>query len=214
MLVIPAINCRDRVTALDEIRAADHFFDKYGWIHIDVADGAFTNAITWGSPGEISELTHKFPHINFEVHLMVDKPDEVARQWLKSGAKRIIFHIEALKHPEKIAELCRKYKVEPMLACGPRTPAEWFKKYFGIFDAFQLLAVTPGFAGQEFDNSTLKKIKFLREYRRDVKIEVDGGINPSTARLVKNAGADIVVSASYIFGNELPKIAYGKLTRL
>ncbi|MBI2013388.1 MAG: hypothetical protein HYS87_00975 [Candidatus Colwellbacteria bacterium] len=214
MLVIPAINCKDRDSALKQIKKADSFFSASGWVHIDVVDGEFANVVTWGSPGEVIELTHKYSHINFEIHLMVAHPEVVLKSWLKSGAKRLIFHIESLRDPVRVAALCKKHGVEAMLACGVRTPAEWLKKYFGIFDSFQFLAVEPGFAGQKFDVSALKKIKFLRGEQRHVKIEVDGGVEPEVAKLAKDAGADIAVSASYIFKSRSPQRAYNELTRI
>jgi ribulose-phosphate 3-epimerase len=101
-----------------------------------------------------------------------------------------------------------------MLATNPDTPAEELIPYLDSVYQFQFLAVKPGFSGQEFDERIVEKVKFLRERSSDVVIEVDGGINVETAKLVRRAGADIVVSASYIFSNKDPLRAYKNLLEI
>lgn len=217
MLIIPAINCRTREAALEQINLAASFvYQSGGWIHIDIdkAGDDFAPSVSWGSPGELAEIAHKYSHINFEVHLMFEHAEGVVKSWLESGAKRVIIHLEATKNAERIAKMCKQFGADAMLSITPRTPVEWLKKYMGIFHHFQFLAVSPGPSGQGLDPKTPERIKFLREYRRDAKIEVDGGINPITAKQVKAAGADMAVSASYIFESNNPEAAYKELTNI
>lgn len=150
---------------------------------------------------------------------MVQNPEEIIESWLKTGlVKRVIVHLEALNDAEFIINKCKEFNAEAMLAIAPYTIFEKLPppKFFAIpfFNLFQVLAVNPGLAGQKFERSSLDKIKFLRELIPNATIEVDGGINPGTAKLVKDAGADIIVSASYIFNSGNPEKAYETLSKI
>jgi len=209
MLVIPAINSPSFEDAKEKILKAAEFS---GWIHIDVVDGKFAPNVTWGNPEDFLKLKTKNLKLNIEVHLMVVNPEQALGAWLKTGrVKRIIVHLESMKNAEEIILKCKAASAEVMLAVSPNTNAEKLLPYIGKFKEFQILAVSPGLAGQKFLPEILDKIKFLREHTPGVTIEVDGGINADTAKLVKEEGADIVVSASYIFGSLNPKRAYEEL---
>ncbi|MBI5148004.1 MAG: ribulose-phosphate 3-epimerase [Parcubacteria group bacterium] len=214
MHVIPAINENN----FDDVRKKIGVIEKICfeqqcdlWAHLDVTDGAFTSNLTWGNPEELAPL--KTP-LKFEIHLMVEEPEKVVEQWLRAGAKGIIIHQEAVKDPAFILEVCRKYGADAVLSIKPPTPVENLVPFLGNFGAVQILAVDPGLAGREFQETVLEKIKFLRKNYPDVIIEVDGGINDKTARLVKEAGADVVVSASYIFNDPDPAGAYRTLRKI
>ncbi len=208
MHVIPAVN----ETNFDDIKKKIGVVEKLcfeqrcdPWVHLDVTDGVFTPNLTWGNPEELALLKTS---LKFEIHLMVEEPEKAVEWWLKAGAKGIVVHQEAVKDPAFILETCRKYGADAVLSIKPPTPVENLVPYLGIFGAVQILAVSPGLAGQSFDERVLEKIKFLKKNYPDVIVEVDGGINDKTARLVKEAGADVVVSASYIFSNPDPAGAY------
>ncbi len=183
------------------------------WAHLDVEDGVFTPSVTWRHLEEFSFLTSELPMLHFEVHLMVANPEQVIEGWLKNGAERVIVHLEAMDNPHLILETVKKVGGEVMLAINPGTSAEMLIPYINSFPAFQILAVSPGPSGQEFDESVLEKIKFLRERAPNAIIEVDGGINPETAKSAKEAGANILVSTSYIMDSPDPKGAYEELDR-
>lgn len=214
MHAIPAINetnfddVKKKIAVAEKI-CAEERCDP--WIHIDVTDGAFTPNLTWGNPEELASL--KTP-LKFEVHLMVEEPEKVLERWLVAGAKGVVIHQEAVKDPDFILETCRRYGADAVLSIKPPTPVERIIPYLGIFGAVQILAVSPGLAGQDFDERVLEKIKFLKRNYPDVIVEVDGGINDKTALLVKEAGADVVVSASYVFGNPDPAGAYRTLREI
>lgn len=175
-------------------------------------DGVFTPNVTWGNLEEFSHLATELPMLRFEVHLMVANPEEVMESWLKAGAERVIVHIEAMSDPHRILETVKRTGGEVMLAINPGTSTEMLAPYLNSFPAFQVLAVPPGPSGQKFDESVLEKIKFLREKAPNAIIEVDGGINPETAKLAKEAGANILVSGAYVMGSPDPKGAYEELS--
>lgn len=214
MKIIPAINCNDYETALSRIRTAAAFVDRdYPWVHIDVVDGKFAPVTTWGNPEDLKKLAGQFLELRFEIHLMVHHPESVAGEWLASGAGRLIVHAESQGDPLAVKTACDMRKKECVLSMGPGTQPENIA-IIEKFDFFQVLAVNPGFAGQKFSEDSLKKIRFLRAERPDARIEVDGGMNPETAKLAKEAGADVLVAASYIFASPDPAKAYKELLDL
>jgi ribulose-phosphate 3-epimerase len=129
-------------------------------------------------------------------------------EWYKiPQVKRMIIHYEATDNVEKNIEIAQKYGKELGLAIGPETSWELLTKYFDRINFIQLLAVNPGLAGQEFNLRILDKIKTLKENKNNVIIEIDGGVNLNVAKLVKEAGADIINSSSFIFKNpDVPNI--------
>lgn len=211
MQIIPAINCPDFETLSRHLEEAAKFLPKGSWVHIDIVDGMFSKNITWNNPAELPSLKSSYPDFNFEIHLMVENPDEFAEVWFINGASRVIVHLEAVSNPDYILDIASRYNGEVALSITPSTPADLLLPHVGSFSSFQVLAVNPGFAGQQFDLESLEKIKFLRNVSPGAKIEVDGGINPETARLAKIAGADYAASASYIFSNINPQKAYEEL---
>ncbi|MEX2033058.1 MAG: hypothetical protein WD889_00660 [Candidatus Colwellbacteria bacterium] len=219
-MIIPGINCRDFETAAVQAKKISEFSS---WAHIDVSDGVFTPSVSWGNLEEFSHLAEQLPMLRFEIHLMAVNPEGVIEDWFKAGAERVIVHYEAMSNPHLISELSQKQKYgarsaidgrEMMLAVSPGTSAEVLTPYLGSFNGFQVLAVAPGPSGQRFDERVLEKIKFLRERTPNAIIEVDGGINPETAKLAKEAGADVLVSTSYIMTSPDPRGAYETLQRI
>ncbi|MBI4993346.1 hypothetical protein HZC33_00055 [Candidatus Wolfebacteria bacterium] len=202
MIIIPAINCKNFKCVEEKISQSAKFSQ---WAQIDIADGKFTKHKTWNNP-------KKFSIPNIEIHLMVKNPLKEIKKWTKTGAKRIILHIETLKN-YKIGKL---ENCEIGLAINPQTP---IKKIIPFLEnnrikLVQILAVNPGKSGQKFQNKILKKIKFLKKNYPKIKIEIDGGINLKTAKLCKKAGADILVVGSCIWESENPKKAHQELARI
>lgn len=215
MQVIPVINChfKDDECVLQKISLIKNLSES---VHLDVADGIFTFNKTWNDP----EKWKNFKEIlNLEVHLMVENPYNLMIPWLEAGAKRIIFHWESIKnHHQKIEysineilDICLKYGSEAMISSCPETNLDEFKLALDKFNSFQVLAVNPGLSGQKFLWSMLDKIKLLRKLKPNAIIEVDGGITPEIASKIKEAGADIIVSGSYIFNSPNPQEAFNNL---
>lgn len=211
MEVIPSINCHagDIECVKDKLGKAEKFS---GWVHLDLADGRFTFNKSWGDPTGWANLRTK---INLEVHLMAEEPEKRISQWLAAVAKRFIIHAEAAA-PEVFDDIARLVgkKGEAALASNPDTPAEALRPYFKKTKFFQVLAVHPGPAGQKFLPLVLDKVRFLRKEAPDAKIEIDGGVDLETGKLAADAGADILVAATYIFGSDDPRKAFETLKQI
>ncbi|MFA6354407.1 MAG: hypothetical protein WCX12_01830 [Candidatus Paceibacterota bacterium] len=218
MTIIPSINCQDFECVCAKFDKAKGFLHpQTDWVHIDVADAAFTYGRSWNNPSELKKLQvveGRYP-FNIEVHLMVENLEKVFEDWLKVGVRRIVFHFESLKDEERVAKLiletCKNYGAEAMIAINPVTPVEKLVPFLDYFNEFQILAVVPGPAGQPMLTINLEKVKFLRQRMPSAIIEVDGGINLATARLAKEAGANILIAGSYTFGSDNPKRSFDEL---
>lgn len=210
MEIIPVINCDDIQCVSERVNKAREFSK---WVHLDVSDARFTFGKSWGDASAWLEIGKG---VSAEIHLMVEEPEKVVGSWLEAGAKRLIIHVETINEHsfEDIADAAKKYNAELMLAISPETPVEKLKPYFGKVSKFQVLAVHAGPAGQKFLPLVLDKVRFLRKELPDVTIEVDGGMNLGTAKLVKDAGADIVTAATYIFNSDNPAARYDELRRV
>ncbi len=209
MLVLPVINCRDAETANANINKAADFSS---WIHIDITDGKFAEGVTWGDPSALRDLKQRFPTVHFEIHLMVQDPEDVARGWLEAGADRVIVPLETMKDPGALLNEARGRSAEIMLSISPPTPAENLIPYLSSFTAFQVLAVNPGPSGQKFSPATIDKVRFLKKNRPTAVIEVDGGVDLDVCRSLSEIGTDAVASATYIFGGPDPRHAYKELS--
>jgi ribulose-phosphate 3-epimerase len=213
MNVLPVINCPDIECIRKKLDIAKGFLFDGDMIHLDVTDGIFSKHKTWNDPLAWITLNSPFP---FEAHLMVELPDEQIDDWLVAGAQRLIVHAEAMpvESFHEIVLAAERYRVEVMLSSKPDFPIEGLVPYFKYCKQFQVLAVNPGAAGQEFLTFVREKIGFLREEVPGAIIEVDGGMNEETVKLVKAYGADTVVSSSYIFNSQDPKQAYETLRNI
>jgi len=208
MLVIPAINETDFAEVLKKIKLAEKFSE---WIHLDVVDGEFSSNVTWKKSEELKAVSSGLK-ASLEAHLMVENPEAVIKEWVAAGVKRVIVHVEAA-NKEKLSKL-KTGDFEIGLAINPDTPVEDVVPYLENYKFVLVLGVKPGLAGQKFDDSVLEKIKFLKTYFPNVIIEADGGINLETAKLLKEAGADILVSASYLWSSENPEESYKNLAAI
>ena len=170
-------------------------------VHLDVMDGAFVTNISFGLP--VIASLRKNTDMFFDVHLMIDRPERYAERFIEAGADLLTFHYEASECPEKTLDLIRSIGKKAGLSVKPATPIDTVFPLLDKCDLVLVMTVEPGYGGQSFMHETLGKIKTLREEisRRnlDVDIQVDGGINAETARLVKEAGANNLVAGSYVF---------------
>jgi ribulose-phosphate 3-epimerase len=213
MKVIPVINCPDIACVQKKIAIAKTFLAEGDVLHLDVTDGSFATHKTWADPMQWATLKSPF---GLEVHLMVDHPELYVDNWLVAGARRLIVHVESLT-PQSMSEILSTtewHHVEVMLSSRPEFDVEDILPYLKRFHSFQVLAVQPGPAGQKFLPFVSEKVRFLREESPDAIIEVDGGMSPETVRLVKDVGADTIVSSSYIFDAADPKKAYEELSAI
>jgi ribulose-phosphate 3-epimerase len=174
---------------------------KVDLLHLDVMDGRFVPNITFGPL--IIEAINRCTRLPLDVHLMIENPDSFVESFVKSGSDYLTVSFEACRHLHRTIELIRGFKVKAGCALNPATPFSVIKPVLEKLDLLLLMTVNPGFGGQKFIASVLPKIeeakKFIGEHKLKTKIEVDGGINPQTAGLVKKAGADILVAGAAIF---------------
>lgn len=176
------------------------------WIHFDVMDGQFVPNMSYGMPvlSAIRPLT-KLP---IDVHLMVDEPAKWVDWFTEAGADVITFHVEAEKHMHRTLQHIHENGLKAGVVLNPGTTASLAYEVLPYCDLVLLMSVNPGFGGQLFIPETVQKIKRLRamidQMELPVEIEVDGGINPETARLCIDAGATVLVAGSAVFRADDP----------
>lgn len=174
-------------------------------LHLDVMDGHFVDNITFGPHfvKVIRELTDRY----LDVHLMIENPDKYFERFIDAGATHISFHIETTKNPILLIKKLKKRKIKSGIVLNPETELEKIVPYLDYVDYVLVMSVHPGFAGQKFLKYTLKKIRRLKMLRgsRKYKIEIDGGINDKTGKDAIKAGADWIVSGSYLFNGDIRK---------
>jgi ribulose-phosphate 3-epimerase len=171
------------------------------YLHIDVMDGHFVPNLTFG-PKIVKDI-RKCANLPLHVHLMIENPEEYVERFIDAGGDIITFHYEATYDLDNMIKKIKKYEKRVGLTLSPQTKGEILKNIIDKFDLILIMTVNPGFGGQEFMLSQLEKIKYVRKLidttGKRIELEVDGGINDKTAKLVRDAGADILVSGSYIF---------------
>lgn len=174
------------------------------YVHFDVMDGEFVPNISIGVP--VLKSVRKSTDMFLDVHLMIDRPVRYAEVFCKSGADLVMMHVEA-DSAEKISEAIDIVKANGKkvgLSVKPKTPAEAIYPFIDRLDMVLVMTVEPGFGGQSFMADQLPKIakfrKVIDERGLDCELEVDGGISPETAKLVKEAGANVLVAGSAVFG--------------
>lgn len=174
------------------------------YVHFDVMDGEFVPNISIGVP--VLKSVRKSTDMFLDVHLMIDRPVRYAEVFCKSGADLVMMHVEA-DSAEKISEAIDIVKANGKkvgLSVKPKTPAEAIYPFIDRLDMVLVMTVEPGFGGQSFMADQLPQIaefrKIIDECGLDCELEVDGGISPETAKLVKEAGANVLVAGSAVFG--------------
>ena len=182
---------------IHRIRTAD-------WVHVDVMDGMFVPNITIGVP--VVKSIRKHTDMFLDVHLMIEKPARYIEAFARAGADLLSVHLEA-DHPTRIAEALRIMEengVKKAVALRPITSPEAILPYIEQLDMVLVMTVEPGFGGQSFMENQLPVIRRVREiinqYNPACDLEVDGGINPATARKVVEAGANVLVAGSAVYG--------------
>lgn len=175
------------------------------WIHFDVMDNHYVPNLTFG-PMLLTALRNYGIKAPMDVHLMVKPVDELISQFAKAGASNISFHPEASLHVDRSIQLIKNAGCKAGLALNPATPLSHLPYVIDKLDLILLMTVNPGFGGQTFIPTILNKIRDLREMidrsGREIRLEVDGGINTDTLKQVKEAGADTFVAGSAIFGSQ------------
>lgn len=175
------------------------------WIHLDVMDGQFVPPITFGA--DLAKALHQLVPTPIEAHLMTLTPALHFDAFIEAGCKRVIFHTEATDHAHLLCLQLRKRGILAGVAINPGTPVETLFPMLDVMDLALVMTVNPGWGGQSLITECLDKVSKLREWRPDLEIEVDGGIDADSIAMAQAAGANVFVSGSYL--TRTPTIGYG-----
>ena len=182
-------------------------------IHLDVMDGHFVPNITIGAP--VIKAMKAVCDVPFDVHLMISEPLKYIADFADAGADMVVVHAEATKHLHRCVQYIKNKGMQAGVALNPASPLCLVEEILPDVDMVLLMSVNPGFGGQSFIETTVPKIARLRKMINDaglnIEIQVDGGINDKTSRLVRNAGATVLVAGSYVYGAADTKAAIASL---
>ena len=186
------------------------------FIHCDVMDGVFVPNISFGIP--IIKHVKKMAKKPLDVHLMITEPDKYIEHFAKAGASLLTVHFETCPHLHRTIAAIREQGVKAGVCLNPHTPVALLENVIADLDMVLLMSVNPGFGGQKFIHQTYHKVKQLKkmimEYNPGCLIEVDGGVNYENGKTLIEAGVDILVAGSFVFGSDDPKETIRRLRNL
>ena len=206
VLISPSLLSADFANLEIELKKAEECGVE--WIHYDVMDGHFVPNISIGVP--VLKSTSQKTSLFKDVHLMISHPKKYIKPFVEAGADLLVFHYEACSTDMEVFELLdliHSYGVKAGISIKPKTSVNVVYKFLASTDVILIMSVEPGFGGQKFDPTALVKIRMLRDYMTandytKTLIEVDGGVNEETGKLCVDAGVDVLVAGSYLFGHD------------
>jgi ribulose-phosphate 3-epimerase len=200
--IAPSILSADFSRLAEEVKAVEEA--GADWIHIDVMDGHFVPNLTIG-PLVVASL-RKETKLPFDVHLMIERPDDFLEPFARAGADIITVHVEACVHLHRTLQTIKQLGKKAGVALNPATPLCFLEPILNDVDLVLIMSVNPGFGGQKFIPSALDRIRQVRKWIEawdlNIDLEVDGGINANTIAKVAAAGANVFVAGSAVFGQE------------
>lgn len=183
------------------------------WIHFDVMDGVFVPNISFGLP--VIQHVKKVATKPLDVHLMIINPDPFIKPFRDSGADILTVHYEVCNHLHRTVNAIRQEGMKAGVCLNPHTPVHLLEDIINEVDMVLLMSVNPGFGGQKFIQNTYEKVvrlkQLIEEKQANVLIEIDGGVNFETGKLLFEAGADVLVAGSFVFGSENPMMTIHQL---
>ncbi len=184
-------------------------------LHLDVMDGHFVPPLTFGPP--LVSCLSRATSVLLEAHLMVDRPESLIRDFAEAGCKRVIVHVEATRHPHRLLGAIRELGVQAGVALNPGTPLGAIDPCLHLADLILIMTVNPGWGGQSFIPESLDRVRQLKgrldERGLTPHIEVDGGVNEETIGDLVDAGANLFVAGTAVFGGDNPARRFRSLTR-
>ena len=203
--LLPSILSADFARLGDEVQAAERGGGTV--IHVDVMDGHFVPNLTLGPP--VVKSLRKVTHLPLDCHMMIETPDDFVEVFAEAGANWMSVHYEACRHLHRSLELIAHHGMQPGVVINPATPVDLLIPILGMVHHVLVMSVNPGFGGQNFIPYSLNKIRRLKELRQELglsyRIEVDGGVAHDTVAMVVEAGAELLVAGSAVFGAGRPE---------
>ncbi len=208
--IAPSLLAADFANLAAEVALVEPYVDM---LHLDIMDGHFVPNISFGMP--VIESLRKHTSLLFDCHMMTTNPDVYFTELKQAGGDLVMIHIEAITDPTEAASKAREVGLGFGLVLNPPTPFEAVEPFVELADMVLIMSVHPGFGGQSFMPEVLEKTesarKWVDEHGLSVDIQIDGGINPETARLAGRAGANVFVAGTAIFRADDPVAAVQEL---
>lgn len=208
VLLAPSILSANFADLGADVRAIEHA--GADWVHVDVMDGRFVPNITIGPP--VVRALRSVTTLPLDVHLMIVEPERYVETFCEAGADIVSVHVEACTHLERTLAVIRKMGKKAGVVLNPHTPETALQYVLHTVDLVLVMSVNPGFGGQAFLPSVLPKIERMRSMigERPIRLEVDGGIQPDTAKRAIDAGADVLVAGQAVFGAATPTMSHAE----
>lgn len=204
-IIAPSVLASDFANLEKEIHMINE--SEADWIHVDIMDGVFVPNISMGFP--VVEAIKRHARKPLDVHLMIVHPGRYVEAFKKAGAEIISVHVEACRHLHSNIWQIRNLGCKAGVAINPHTPIVTLENVIADIDVVCLMSVNPGFGGQKFIENTYRKLaslkKMITESGSHALIEIDGGVNQTNARLLLEAGADVLVAGNFVFSSSDPR---------
>lgn len=213
-MIAPSILSADFGKLYEEIDMINQ--SEADWFHVDVMDGVFVPNISFGFP--VMKPLQAKAQKTLDVHLMIVDPDRYTKAFADAGAHVLTVHVEACTHLHRTLTNIRNHGMKAGVAINPHTPVESIKEVLDLCDVVCLMSVNPGFGGQSFIENTYQKVRTLRAMitaaETSTLIEIDGGVSLNNAKLLTDAGADVLVAGNTVFGSANPTQTIAELKQL